>query len=557
MKKSCTQCSAPFEITTDDLAFYEKVSPEFGGKKYLIPPPTLCQDCRLQRRLTFRNERKLYHRKCDLTGKQIISVYAPEKPFTVYEQSAWWSDSWDPFAYGQEIDLHRSFFEQFRMLSRKVPIPHIHMESCENTDYANFCWGTKNSYLVFGTDRSRDCSYSNLLIDCENCIDCSCSKQCTFCYQLIDCTQCYRSMYSKDCVNCDEVNFSIDCKQCKHCFGCTGLRQKEYHMFNTPVSKSEYQEKLSALVLNEQAINHAHAMAQKHWANHPRLFSNLLQCEECTGDNLLQCKRCTDCFEGMQAVDCVRCQNIPMQASDCRDVYSVGYGSENCYESYCIAAKNTLFSYLIYPSGNKVMYSSFCNACNDVFGCIGLRHKQYCILNKQYSKEEYEILVPKIIEKMRTDSEWGEFFPVNLSAFLYNETLAQEYVPLSKQEVLSRGWEWQDEEESKDQYLGPVYTIPDSIRETTDDITKQILQCSVTGKPFKIIPQELKFYREMNLPIPRKSPDQRHKERMALRNPRKLWTRACAKCSEKIETTYSPERPETVYCEQCYLSTVY
>jgi hypothetical protein len=28
--------------------------------------------------------------------------------------------------------------------------------------------------------------------------------------------------------------------------------------------------------------------------------------------------------------------------------------------------------------------------------------KEYCILNKQYTKEEYEILVPKIIEHMKT-----------------------------------------------------------------------------------------------------------------------------------------------------------
>ena len=95
------------------------------------------------------------------------------------------------------------------------------------------------------------------------------------------------------------------------------------------------------------------------------------------------------------------------------------------------------------------------------------------------------------------------------------------------------------------------------IADVSDDIVKHILTCEITGKPYKIIPQELKFYREMNLPIPRKCPDQRHKERMALRNPRKLWSRKCKKCGKEMQTTYAPERQEIVYCEECYLKEIY
>ena len=91
----------------------------------------------------------------------------------------------------------------------------------------------------------------------------------------------------------------------------------------------------------------------------------------------------------------------------------------------------------------------------------------------------------------------------------------------------------------------------------TDDICQKILLCKITGKPYKIIPQELKFYKDMGIPIPRICPDQRHKERMTLRNPRKLWARKCMKCQKDIQTTYAPERPEIVYCEECYLASVY
>ena len=60
MKKSCKQCNISFEITNEDLEFYNKISPVFDWKKYEIPTPTLCPDCRQQRRFAIRNDRKLY-----------------------------------------------------------------------------------------------------------------------------------------------------------------------------------------------------------------------------------------------------------------------------------------------------------------------------------------------------------------------------------------------------------------------------------------------------------------------------------------------------------------
>jgi Zn ribbon nucleic-acid-binding protein len=59
----------------------------------------LCPDCRQQRRLAFRNERNLYKRKCDATGKNIISIYSPDKNIKVYNQDFWWSDKWNTMDY--------------------------------------------------------------------------------------------------------------------------------------------------------------------------------------------------------------------------------------------------------------------------------------------------------------------------------------------------------------------------------------------------------------------------------------------------------------------------
>ncbi|MBI4975519.1 hypothetical protein HZC20_02470 [Candidatus Peregrinibacteria bacterium] len=82
------------------------------------------------------------------------------------------------------------------------------------------------------------------------------------------------------------------------------------------------------------------------------------------------------------------------------------------------------------------------------------------------------------------------------------------------------------------------------------------IKCEVTGKLFKITSQELKFYRKHRIPLPRRSPNQRHLDRFTQRNPRKFWKRKCDKCGEEIQTTYSPDRQEKVCCEECYLKDV-
>lgn len=149
-------------------------------------------------------------------------------------------------------------------------------------------------------------------------------------------------------------------------------------------------------------------------------------------------------------------------------------------------------------------------------------------------------------------TEWGEYFPVTISTYSYNESLAQDYYPLTKAEVEAKGWVWLDEVEKKDQYMGPKIEVPDSLDDVTDEICKQILTCDVSSKQYKIIPQELRFYRQVRLPLPRKSFFQRHKDRMAMRNPRILFQRACDQCKTSVQTTYAPTRPEKVYCEKCF-----
>ncbi|MDR2640371.1 MAG: hypothetical protein LBC61_03475 [Candidatus Peribacteria bacterium] len=72
--------------------------------------------------------------------------------------------------------------------------------------------------------------------------------------------------------------------------------------------------------------------------------------------------------------------------------------------------------------------------------------------------------------------------------------------------------------------------LPDDINKIPDDVLNRVIKCEITGRPFLITKQELEFYRKHNIPIPKRHPDQRHEDRMRLRNPRKLFNRKCDKC---------------------------
>jgi hypothetical protein len=77
-----------------------------------------------------------------------------------------------------------------------------------------------------------------------------------------------------------------------------------------------------------------------------------------------------------------------------------------------------------------------CHHCQDCFSCIGLKNKQYCIFNKQYTKAEYEKTVAHLIKKMQTDGERGEWFPKEFSPFAYNESFAHFYDQATEQDAL-------------------------------------------------------------------------------------------------------------------------
>jgi len=550
--KTCTHCWVSFPITDKDIEFYDKVSPIFGGVKYTIPTPTLCPDCRNQRRLSFRNERNLYRRKCEATGKSIISIYSPDKPYKVYEQSEWWSDKWDALEYGKNFDFSRGFFEQFEELWLHIPKLQILVSLCENSDYTNGSAYNKNCYLIFASDHNEECYYSDNIYRCNNVFDSSDLNDCNICYECIGSTKCNNCYYLFDCHDCNDMMFCFDCKNCNNCFLSSNLRNKKFYFKNKEYSEEEYLKKIEKYKSKSNAQIFEELIQIKNNSIH--LSFHGIGNENCLWDYISNCKNSRDIYSANNLEDCKHIINGNW-AKDCQDWYVVVDNSSLVYEGVSIVLLNKwAFNFWCWNWSSDIYYSDHCQTSHNLFGCIWLSNKSYCIFNKQYTREEYEALVPKIIEHMKSTWEWGEFFPSSISPFGYNETVASEYYPLGRDVAVQRLYKWSDYENPRPDVskIIPASKLPDDITKIPDDILNWAIECEVTGKPFRIIKQELEFYRKHNLPIPRRHPDQRHLDRMALRNPRKLFERKCDKCGMEIQTTYSPERPEIVYCENCY-----
>lgn len=559
MNEKCKNCGAQFMIENDDLKFYEKISPTFNGKKYPVPQPTECPDCRQQRRLAFRNERMLYHDNCACCKEPMISIYSPDKKYQVYCSKCWWGDTWDSMVYGRDYDFSRPFFEQWDELWESVPkLNLLVLGENENSAYTHDNYRLKNCYLTFDGEQAMDCYYGETFSKLKDCVDFLNIQQSELCYECVNCVDSYKLMFSRYCYNCSNSAFLVDCVGCKNCLGCVNLHRKEYHIFNKPYSSEEYNEKLK--VLNLSNYNHLQNFKkefEEFCTSQPKKAMRGMKNENVSGDNLVECKDTFESFDCRGLRDCKFCTNVIMGAQDCYDVNIWGDSLSLAYNSAGVGAgaQEIIASYYAGFNANNIYHSAFCwRGARNIFGCVRLGHKEHCILNKQYSEDEYQQLASKITEKMIESGEFGQFFPIQLSEFGYNETVAQEYYPLTKEQVLEKGYKWKDPDPKE--YQKQTYKTPDDIKEIKDSIIQELLACSDCGKNYKIIKQELEFYRKMNLPIPHKCSDCRHGDRMKLRNPRKLWERKCNKCNTEIKSTYSPERTEEVYCEKCYLEIV-
>jgi len=522
-------------------------------------------------------------------------MFKSEVSFPVYCHECWWSDKWDPLKFGREYDFSIPFFEQFAMLQKETPRPALYSSQNINSQYCNHTAHNKNCYLMFGSWFSENCGYGNTVLESKDCWDCLFVEKCEACLHTVDSTKSYQLHFSQNCTACTDSAFLYDCKNCQNCLFSYNLRNKNYHVFNQPVSKEEFarikNETFGSYSVLQKKFSEFRKVVQEK-ALHKYLVGE--HNKDVSGNFIYNAKNVRASFfisggeNEKYAVRSVKAQK------DSMDIFGVN-GGELGYESNNVDFSSRCYFGVNGENNARTDYLVDCFNVENSFGCTSLRAKKYCILNKQHDEKTYSEMRDKIIAQMENQPyvdkigrkySYGEFFPPELSPFAYNETIAQEYAPLTKKQAEKLGFPWQDTSDKNYAATKRWDELPDSISKTDDSVLKENILCEAWDKnkelakehqctkAFRITPDELEVYRKFGLPLPRKCPNTRNFEKFQMRNPVALWHRQCVcdytaypnsakhlhhptgRCPNEFETSYSPERPEIVYCEQCYQQEV-
>jgi hypothetical protein len=398
----------------------------------------------------------------------------------------------------------------------------------------------------------------------KNCFDCAFVYDSELCYECVDSRNCFKCMYSEQCQSSADLLFCYNMRDSQNCILSTNQNHATYMIYNQKCTKEEFEAKRAEILSSFENIEKAKEEFEKLKSESIVKFAVSTKCHNVTGNYVFNCHDGVRLFDVSNAKNCsyMADSEEPIDSEDCNNYY---YKPELSYDMMGVlsGSKNKHGFYVMWC--NNTEYCDSCYHSNDLFGCIRLNKESYSILNKKYEKEEYEKLRAEIIESMKKDGTYGQFFPPALSPFGYNETLAKEYYPMTRDEALSMEFKWQENQTGTfGKETMTEEAMPSSPLQVTESLLSEIFACNECGKNYKLTQMEIEFYNRMGLPIPHKDFECRHQTRMGKRTPRKLWKRACmceqdnhhnhtnGVCEEEFETAYSPATAFTVYCEKCY-----
>jgi hypothetical protein len=547
LNKVCTYCNKEFKIDSGDLNLYEKVG---------LKIPNNCFLCRTKQFQAFSVFGKFRKGVSDLSGESLITVLPNNPRYPIYKSHEWWGDAWDPMQFGQEYDPNRSFFDQLKELQEKIPRPHQEGENNKNCDWCDDVWNSKNCYLSRALDKCENLSYSYRVLDTKDSFDISFSYNLQNSYDCLSCHNSFNLNFSENSRDCIDSFFLFDCRNCHNCFMSWNLRNKQYCIRNKQYSKEAYEEEIKNINLgsfkNISLLKKEFGDILKNDVVHRENFN--LKSETSVGNYLNNCDKCVNCFTWDDSQNC-RNSLRGLYAKDCIDQVGTWH-VELSGNNSCVNA-----GYQIKHSvSSDGKYSEYIDLCKDVeycFGCVGLRKKKYCILNKQYTEEEYENLKNTIIADMEKRQEYGKIMPYSMATIDYNFSNGMIYFKdVKKEEILSHGGYWAQEDLSSADGISSL-ELPDNILETKPDITTQALICPKTKYRFNISEGEYEFHKHKNFALPRIHFDLRMVERARKTATLQAYPYKCFYCRKDIMAYYPHEWGyKKIACENCYKQNI-
>jgi hypothetical protein len=547
LNKICIDCKNEFKIDSGDLILYEKIN---------LKIPDICVLCRWKRYLGFLVFGKFRKGTSDLSGESFITVLSNNSRYPIYTFKEWWSDAWDAMNFGQDYDSNKSFFEQLTELQEKIPRPHQTGENSINCDWCEDTWDSKNCYLSRHVFKCENLSYCYRTVESKDSFDLVYSFNLENSYDCVGCHNSFNLNFSENSRECIDSQFLFDCRNCQNCFMSWNLRNKQYCIRNKQYSKDEYEKELQNIKLdsynNLEALKEEFKNILKIKAVHRENFN--LKTTTSVGNYMTNCDNCINVFSWEDSQNC-RNSLRGISTKDCIDQLGTWHnelsGNNSCvtggYQTHHSSWSNARYS----------EYLDICNDCEYCFGCIGIRKKKYCILNKQYSKEEYEVLRERIITDMEKRGEYGKFLPYSMSLCDYNLSSGMIYFPdTTKEDILSKGGYWSEEDLSS-QDGSPSLELPDSILDTDINVTTKALICPESNYRFNISQAEYEFHKKKNFALPRIHFDLRMLKKARKTAVLKSYPYKCVYCKNDIMAYYPPEWGyKNIACEYCYKQNI-
>ncbi len=546
--KTCEHCKKEFKITNRELDQYKQVN-------LLIPD--ICVFCRWRQHFAFWPFGKFRKGVSALSGESLITILPENARYPIYTSKEWWSDKWDATKYGQDYDSTKPFFDQLKELQGKVPRPHQQGTNSVNSEWSDDAWDSKNCYLSRSVANAENIMYGYRAIGAKNSIDVSHVYTLDKCYACTYCFNSYDLIFSFNCHDCLSSTFLFDCRNCSDCFMSFNLRGKKFNIRNKQYTKEEYEEEMKNVDLgsneNLENLKTEYKRMLKENAVHKEHFNS--KTSNSVGCFMANCNNCINVFSWEDSENCTNCLR-GLKSKDCIDLTGNWIMELSGNNSCCTNGYDVRYSIWC----DNIRYSEYldqCLECEYCFGSVGLKKKKYYILNKQYTKEEYEKLRQKIISDMKLNGEYGKFPPYSMGLCDFTLSTGMIYASDTTRELIeSQGGIWDSHTEVIVEGKS-ASELPDHIKNTDDSVIKTALICPVTSWRFNIAEEELRFLRNKNIALPRVHFDVRTKERMKSLSVTSSNPGTCCFCKKNINAYYPLEWGyKNIACEECYIKNI-
>lgn len=407
-----------------------------------------------------------------------------------------------------------SLFSQFQNLLQTVPQPQtIHFSDNENSGYSHCVFASRNIYMSFTViEDVENCLYSfsvktgsrnvyNSLLVREHSENIFESKAII---------QSFNVFYSHYISNSSNIRFSSNLIGCDECLFCHDLENKKHCIYNKQYSPTEYAQEKIQLLQQKDRFGSRQDSISNVWSNS---WSNAVD-----GSFIIHSEHIQN---GYCVYDIKHAKNVILVwwRTTGEHIYSTLLITPPFENAYGVMSSWTWCSH-VYNSihingGSYIFYSQLLTNCSYCIGCIWLKNKEFCIFNKQYTKDEWHMKAEEILKKMNEEGALGEFFPGWMCPFYYNDTVAYLLNPsITKEEVTKLGYLRRDEavkvdipsnvEVVKTNELG-VYEWYSSewVRHIDPSILDKII-VDQQGNYYRIVRMEYDFLVKYSLPLPRK-----------------------------------------------------